>query len=381
MTLTAPMPSPRTRSFLRRTAASLLLLAVVAGAAYGLWVWKARHTAAAAAVTHPEYVVAVEAAEVRTRSHARTSTSIGTVRALQSITLRNELPGTVRTVALQSGQVVDAGTLLVELDVSVEQAELQALQAEAALATTMLERMEKALAQQGASAADVDRARAQHDMARANVDRAKAMIERKRVRAPFRARVGMVDLHLGQYLQPGTELTTLQGVDDAVHVDFALPQDTAAKLAVGGTVDVGIGDTFVPAAIVAIDARVEESTRNTWLRALLRGAASLPAPGASVRVRAPVETAREVTVVPVSALRRSPGGEHLFVIAPAADGKLRAELRRVTAGSSIGDEVVIAAGVKAGERVAAGGSFKLQPGFLVQITNAADAKATEPKPQ
>jgi membrane fusion protein (multidrug efflux system) len=371
------MVHPRLSSFLRRGLASLLLLAAVAGTAYGFHAWKRDHQAKAAeaAKSQPEPAWAVEAAEVRTRPFARSSTTIGTVRALQSITLRNELPGTVRQATLQSGQVVDAGALLVELDVTVEQAELAALQAEAALASTMLARMEQAEKEQGASAADVDRARAQHDMALANVERTKALIERKRVRAPFRARVGMVDLHLGQYLEPGTEITTLQGLDEAVHVDFALPQDTAAALQVGGTVDIGIGaaPTTLPATIVAIDARVEVATRNTWLRALLRSPAPLPAPGASVRVKAPVEAVHDVMVVPVNALRRGPGGEHVFAIVATPNGQLRAEQRRVTAGTVIGDDIVVTSGVQVGERVATTGSFKLQPGWLLAVTNAATA--------
>ncbi|MGB3967873.1 MAG: efflux RND transporter periplasmic adaptor subunit, partial [Planctomycetota bacterium] len=277
-----------------------MLLGTLAGTALGVHTWKQDRlsTAAASAAAQPEPAWAIEVAPVQARAWARSTTAIGTARALQSITLRNELPGTVRTVGMLAGQIVDGGALLVELDVTVEQAELAALQAEAALAKTMLARMEHAEREQGASAADVDRARAQHDMAIANVERTKALIERKRVRAPFRAQVGMVDLHRGQYLDPGTEITTLQGVDDAVHVDFALPQDTAAALAVGGTVEVGFGGrpAPLPATIVAIDARVEVATRNTWIRAVLRGGGTLPPPGASVRVRTPVEAAHEVLV-------------------------------------------------------------------------------------
>jgi membrane fusion protein (multidrug efflux system) len=368
-----------------RTLASLILIGVIVAAAFGLAAWKRGHKAAAedAAKAQPEMAWAVEAAEVRTKPHARSTTTIGTVRALQSITLRNELPGTVHTVALQTGQIVEAGALLVELDVTVEKAELAAQEAESRLGETMLGRMEKALAKEGASAADVDRARAQRDMALANVERIKALIERKRVRAPFRAKVGMVDLHKGQYLDPGTTITTLQGTDASAHVDFAVPQDTAARLAVGGDVEITAAGQPAPIAakIVAIDARVEQATRNTWIRALLTGEGPLPQPGASVRVRTPVEAKHDVMVVPISALRRSPGGEHVFVLANAPDGKLRAELRRVTAGSSLGDEVVIADGLKPGDRIATTGSFKLQPGFLVNVTNAADAKAAEAKPQ
>jgi membrane fusion protein (multidrug efflux system) len=192
------MTAPAQLSATFRVVASLLLLVVVVGGGALIYLWKTFGDAAAAqaAASQPPPMWAVESAEVHTQSFARSTTSIGTVRALQSITLRNELPGTVHKVSLQTGQVVDAGAVLVELDVAVEQAELQALEAESKLAASMLARMEQALSKQGASAADVDRARAEHDKALANVARTKAVIERKRLRAPFHARVGFVDLHV-----------------------------------------------------------------------------------------------------------------------------------------------------------------------------------------
>lgn len=367
-------PSPSVSATARIVASLVLLLAL--GAA-GFYLWRAKQgqqAAAAAASQMPEFPTAIETAEVHTHPYAKTTTAIGTVRALQSITLRNELPGTVHTVALKSGEIVDAGALLVELDVAVETAELQALEAEARLAESMLGRMEKALKDQGASAADVDRARAEHDKALANVARTKALIERKKVKAPFRARVGMVDLHLGQYLEPGTQLTTLQGVDDAVHIDFAVTQEAAAKLAIGGEIEVVFTGRDKPARakIVAIDARVDATTRSTWIRALLAGSgAALPSPGGSVRVAVPVEAVHDVMVVPVSALRRGPAGDHVFVVANAPDGKLRAQMRRITSGATLADDVVVKDGLKVGERVATTGSFKLRDGALLALAPAA----------
>jgi len=353
------MNAPTPRSPLAKIAASVVLILVVVGIGAGIWFVKQRGKAAASAQPHPEMAFAVESAVASTKTYARSTTAIGTVRALQSIDLKNELAGTVRQVQLKSGEVVDAGTVLVELDIAVETAELAALEAEAKLAGSLLARTEQALKDQGASAADVDRARAEHDRAAANVARTKALIEQKRVRAPFKARVGMVDLHVGQYLVPGTTITTLQGVDDAVHIDFSVTQEAATTLAVGGEVEVSIGERSAKAKIVAMDARVESATRNMWIRALLQGLQPLPAPGASVRVRVPVEAPHEVVVLPVSALRRGPGGDYMWSLEKAPDGKLRAKTRRVTTGAVLGDEVVVVKGVEVGDRVAALGSFKI----------------------
>ncbi|MBL8735169.1 MAG: efflux RND transporter periplasmic adaptor subunit, partial [Planctomycetes bacterium] len=351
-----------------------------------LWKAAASEAAAAAAAAQPPPMWAVEAATVTSRPFARSTTSIGTVRALQSITLRNELPGTVHKVSLQTGQVVEAGAVLVELDVAVETAELQALEAEAKLAASMLARMEQALAKQGASAADVDRARAEHDKALANVTRTKAVIERKRLRAPFRARVGFVDLHVGQYLDAGATVTTLQGTEDAVHVDYAVTQDVAARLTVGSEVEVTVtGQATARATIVAMDARVDAATRNTSVRALLRGLSPMPQPGASVRVRTPIEAPSEVLVVPVTALRRGPDGDYVYAIVKNAQGALVPEFRKVTSGNTLGDEVVIKIGLKLGEQIVAAGSFKpITSGVLTIVDKTptgqqADApKGTQP---
>jgi membrane fusion protein (multidrug efflux system) len=348
----------------------LLLLAVfVAGA--GLAAWKkaelrAEHAASAA---QPEPVESVTVAFASEREHVRTTTSIGTVRALRSVTLRNELAGTVREVALVPGAVVEAGTLLVGLDVSVEEAELAAQEAQAALAETLLGRMQRAHEKSGASEADVDRARAERDVARSQVARTRAIIEKKTIRAPFRARVGLADVHEGQYLNEGTTLTTLQGIDEAVHVDFTVSQDVAAALREGVRVGVeaSVGVEPHAATIVALDARVDPATRNAMVRARLDDPLAALTPGAAVRVRVPVGAPRQAVTVPVSALRKGPAGDHVFVIAPDGNGKPRAQLRMVRSGAMLGDDVVIESGLEAGEEVAASGSFKLREGVLVAV--------------
>lgn len=364
------MSTPSTPSLAIRFVAAVLLLAALGGTAYFVYAMKqgALAASAAAAQSQPEPAEAIEAATVATHSYTRTSTAIGTIRALRSITLRNELPGTVRSVALETGKIVEAGAVLVELDVAVESAQLAALEAEARLAETMLGRMERALQSQGASAADVDRARAERDMALANVHRLEALIDQKRLRAPFRARVGLVDLHVGQYLEPGTSITTLQGTDAAVHVDFAVTQEIAARLTEGTAIEIvrTPGTAPVAAKIVAIDAHVDVTTRNTWIRAELTGE-GLPQPGASVRVRVPVAAPREVAVVPVSALRKGPGGETVYVLTADPKGQLRAHERRVTSGPVLGDEVVVEQGLAVGEQVASTGSFKLRENVLVVV--------------
>lgn len=358
-------------------ASSLLLLALLAiGGFLAGWKVDSLQAAAAAAAAQPEPMEAVTVAVAAPHEHRPTVTSIGTVLATRSVTLRNELAGTVRRVHLQPGQIVGAGTLLVQLDVSVEEAELEALQAQERLAQTLLDRSHRASQTRAISEIEVDRARAERDIARAQISRTRAIIERKTIRAPFRARVGLADLHLGQYLDEGTVLTTLQGIGEAVHIDFAVAQAVAAGLHRGDDVRVLIDSAVEPltGTLVAIDARIDPTTRNAVVRARMAGGDQGPAPGASVRVEIPSGPPRPAVTVPVTALRKGPAGDHVFVIADGADGAPRAHLRRVESGGMLDGSVLIFDGLEAGERVAASGSFKLRD--AVRVAVAEDSTAT-----
>jgi membrane fusion protein, multidrug efflux system len=373
--------------------ASTLLLGTIVATGAGLAAWKYTDIAAAGAASanQPEPMESVTAAVAKEREHRRTTTSIGTVLALRSITLRNELAGTVSRVKLTPGQIVAGGTVLVALDASVEEAELQAQEAQAALAETTLQRLENLREHRATSQEEVDQARAARDVAVAQMARTRAVIAKKVIRAPFRARVGLADVHPGQYLDEGTELTTLQGVADASHVDFTVAQRVAAGLRVGDSVGVTAGSdsAAVPARIVAVDSRVDPTTRNATVRATIVGGAA-PSPGASVRVLVPVGPPSTAVAIPVRALRKGPGGDHVFVIAADSNGKTRAHLKPVVSGPVLGDEVLILGGLSAGEQVASSGSFKLRESVLVAVADSgktvadsgkAVADSVEPAPE
>jgi len=355
--------------------ALLLGLVVASGVMLAAWKNSSIHNNEAASANQPEPMEVVTVAVAKQLDHRPTTTSIGTVLALRSITLRNELAGTVSQARLISGQIVDAGSLLVMLDVSVEEAELKAQEAQAFLAKTVLARRQHLSQDLATAEEEVDRARADLQVALAQIARTKAIIARKTIRAPFRARVGLADVHPGQYLNEGTQLTTLQGVDDAVHVDFNVAQQVAAGLREGEHVEVltAGGSSPIAAKIVALDSRIDITTRNAMVRARIERTANAPAPGASVRVQVPVGSLRKAVAVPASAVRKGPGGDQVFVLMAGEDGKTRAYLRTVGSGAILGDEVVILTGLSAGERVAASGSFKLRDAVLVAIAGDPEA--------
>ena len=345
-----------------------VLIAILAtGGALAAFKHSSIQESAALAANQPEPMESITVSAVRKAEHRHITTAIGTVTALRSITLQNEVSGTVRAVNLTPGQIVGAGTVLVQLDVAVEQAEIAELEARAALATTLYERLQGANTNRSISQVELDRARAEMQVANAQIARTKAIIARKTIRAPFRAVVGISDVHPGQYLSEGTKLTTLQGVDEAVYVDFAVAQQVAERLRRGDRVDVVTAEGVAPIAarIVAVDSRVDPATRNAVVRARLGSRSNAPHPGASVRVQVPNGPAVAALAIPVNALRKGPAGDHVFVVANDARGQLRARVKPVVSGPVLGEEVLVLSGLNPGDSVAAQGSFKLRDEALV----------------
>lgn len=367
--------------------ASVLLLGALLAIAGGLALWKqgSLQAAAQAAANQPEWPETIVTVRPERRDFRPTMSAIGTVVALRSISLRNELPGTVHRVALTPGAVVKAGTVLVALDTAVEEAELSELRAQAQLAETVARRQAQLHTRGATSRESLDRAEAELAVTRARIARTQAVIARKTLRAPFDARVGIADVNEGQFLEQGAPLTTLQGIDAGIYVDFSVPQQVAEKLRAGEVIEVS-ADKPLQAKIVALDARIDASTRNAMVRVRVDDAAGVLLPGASARVVVPTGSTRAALALPSSALRRDARGDHLFVVMDGDNGQQRAALRRVKTLAVQGDKVLIeladadaaVPGLSEHDRVAAGGSFKLRDGALVAIaapTGVANASA------
>lgn len=347
------------------------VVAVLAGFKY----WRVS-SAIAAASAFGEPAETVQVAAARPITWQAESSAAGTVVARQYVTLRNELSGTVAAVRFQSGQVVEEGQPLLELDTRTERAELRSAEADIGLARLTVDRTRKLVEQKAGTQAEVDRAEAQLAQAEARRDVIATAIARKVMRAPFRGRIGLRDVHPGQYLAEGTELTTLESVAESVYVDFRLPQESAARLAPGDGVTIAGGALTGPVAatVRAIDSRADEASRTVRVRAEVAGLGEVLKPGAFVDVTVAPEAPRPVLAVPLAAVRRAAYGDHVFVIGTPAAGEKgpRAEQRFVRTGPVVGTDIVILDGLAAGDRVATEGSFKLRQGSLVQV---ADGKA------
>lgn len=319
----------------------------------------------------PEMPTSVVLAEAQPIAFRPTSTAIGTVVAPRSIILSNEISGTVARVQLSPGEVVEPGTLLVELDSTVEAAQLASAIAAAKMARSRFERTQEAQRNGALTELELDEAEGQLAQADARVTELEAIIDRKRLVAPFRARVGLSDTHQGQYLPSGTEITSLQSVEGYYFIDFALPQHVAGSVQVGQSVQLVANRQAYTAKMEALDSRSDRLTRNLLARARLNDAPSDLKPGDSVQVQIEYGTESQGVSIPMEALRRTPAGAQVFVAKPDASGALRAERRSVVVQRSIGSHAVLFSGVQAGEQVVTTGSFKLLDGGLLQETTIA----------
>ena len=385
------------------------LLALGGGVAY----MKHRSTVAAAnqpAFQPPEFVDVVVAAPVSWQPTARL---VGTVIAKRSVTLANEIAGTVTEVGFDSGEKIAAGQVLVQMDVSSETADMHTAEAAARVARAAVEvaqaniqssqasvqlaesnqrrfkdagksvsasdldrmntELDKARADLQRQQSDLAKARAEVDQAEARVRQIQTLIAKKTLKAPFLSRAGMRTVDPGQYLKEGTSIVSLTEVTDDIYLDFAVPQDYAARVAPGAVVVAKsqmLGSESVKITVVSIDSTVNPTTRNVRVRSSVPNPDQRLKPGMFIDIEVPVEAARQFVAVPTTAVRRAAFGDHVFVLEPgdpASDppGSFRARQRMVKLGPDIAGKVIISEGLNMGEQLATSGSFKLHEGSLV----------------
>ena len=320
----------------------------------------------------PESVVLANAIPTSVRQEA---VSIGTVLAPQSIHLRSELVGIVESIAMVSGSIVEPNDLLIQFDTSVEKAELQSAMASKKIADSTFGRTRQAARVNASTELELEQAEATVAQANAEVLRLEAVIRKKTLRSPFRARVGLFDIHPGQYLQEGTEIAMLQGIDSFVNVDFSMPQQVADELRPGDKISLRTNTEYILAQITAIDSQADRLTRGVKARARVDNPPDSMQPNDSVRVQMEYGAPIGGVLIPSASLRQSPSGAYVFAVQENDKGEIRSHQQEVKAGRTIGDNVLILDGLTEGQRVVADGSFKLREGSLLMEVNGATAVA------
>lgn len=360
---------------LKKITLTIVFLVLLIGALVGLKLQQFQTMfAAGAKMTQPPTTVTTH--PVTADAWQPTLDAVGSVVAVQGVTVSAEVAGTVQRIAFESGATVRAGEVLVELDDAVEQAQLRSASASADLARLNLERARNLRPRNLVSQSDLDSAEAQAKQANAQVDNIRAVIAKKTIRAPFTGRLGIRQINLGQFLDGGAAIVSLQALEP-VYVDFALPQQELARLRVSMVVrvtsDAAPGQIF-EGKLSVISPEVDALTRNVRLRATLDNRAGRLQPGMYVSVAAVLPTAEQVLMIPATAVLYAPYGDSVFVIEEKKDDKTGdtgkvAVQKFVRIGQSRGDFVVVESGLSAGEIVVSTGVFKLRNGAAVVIDN------------
>jgi membrane fusion protein (multidrug efflux system) len=349
---------------------------------------KANQIQTLSAVSHVPPPTAVTTVEAKTEVWRPVIRAIGTLAPVEGVTLSVDASGTVVKIAAENGSAVKAGDLLVELDTSVEVAQLAAAQSRAALAKISLDRAKELSDRNAMSKSDYDAADATHQQAVADVAAIQALIDKKTVRAPFDGRVGLRLVNLGQFVAQGAALLPLQKLDP-IYVNFYVPQNQLAALSQGQKAAIAVDaypDRVFPATITAINSEVDASTRNISAQATLANPQELLRAGMFARVELELPASGPAIVVPATAIAYASYGNSVFIVEKMKDPTdgheyLGVRQQFVQLGATRGDLISITDGVKPGEQVVTAGVFKLRNGAPVSVNNDATPGANPtPKP-
>ena len=359
----------------------ILLIAGIAG-------WKALQISKAIAMGKafrmpPDAVTSLVVSESET---APALEAVGSLASPQGVMLAADLPGTVSEILFKSGSSATNGQTLVCLDTRQEDAQLHTAQARLELARHNLSRNTDLRAKNVIAEYAYEEAQTQFEAAQASVDEIRATIARKTIRAPFGGDLGIRQVNIGQYLKSGDPIVQLESLDP-IYVNFALPQQSLSKLAVGQQLEVradGIPDKAFTGTITAINSAIDTATRNIQIQGTVANPDHLLRSGMFAGVRVILSNVEKAIMIPATAVQYAPYGESLFVIEPmkGQDGKeyLGVREQSVVLGKTQGDQVAVLSGLKPGDRIATSGVFKLRSGSAV-IVNDSVQPGNDPKPK
>jgi membrane fusion protein (multidrug efflux system) len=312
---------------------------------------------------------------------------IGTVAAIQGVTVSADLPGTVSKIHFDSGQWVHEGDVLVELDTRQEQAQLAETEAQRDLAKINYGRTQQLVKEGVLAKTEYDNVSAQQKVTEGQVGEIRATIARKTIRAPFSGALGIRQVNLGQYLAAGQAIVSLQSLNP-IYVNFGVPQQTTGQLSMGRALRITCEDfpgLEFTGRVTALDSVVNESTRNIQVQTTISNPQNKLRPGMFVQVALGLGANTPVIALPASAINYAPYGDSVFIVTDLKDAKgqtyrgVRQQI--VKLGASRGDQVGVISGVNPGDEVVTSGVFKLRNGAPVQINNTVQPENNaRPKP-
>jgi membrane fusion protein, multidrug efflux system len=367
----------RTRAILFSVGLLAILIAVIAGI-------KIKQIGfmidSGAAFVQPPESVSVSTAELQTWPN--TLSAVGSLEAWQGLMITAEVDGRIAAIHFDSGQQVKAGDLLIEQEAGNEKAQLRASTARLELAKSSLQRLNALRKQHSVSQSALDEASQLLASTQAEVDDLTISVAKKRIIAPFDGRLGIRKVYLGQDLPIGSEVVSLQSIEQ-LRVNFRVPQQWVSKIKSGYPVLVGTqqGDR-VNGSIIAIAAEINSQSRNLHVQAQIDNSLQTLLPGMSVGLQVSLPQEQQVLVIPNTAVLYAPYGDTVFVIEKGKQGKADTVRQQfVKLGASRGDFVAVEEGLISGQQVVSAGAFKLFNGMSVLISdNPEPPRSLHPQP-
>jgi len=355
----------------------IMLTAVISG----LYVYKLSLQESASQGTEMfEPSATVNAAKSVSVDYQKTLKVSGEVQAFKSLSLHNELAGQIIKLNAKSGSLAKKGQILVEIDHRDEDARLIAAQAQLTLTKQTHRRYLKLKKNNEISEELVDQAQASVEIAKSDVAILETTISKKKLRAPFEAKVGIHNLEMGQYLDNNSNVLSLIGVNEYTWIDFHLPQ-VYRELSVGSLVKVRPMNqaTSFDAIIIAIDPQLARQSRSLKYRAQIKSSLLALKPNTLVSVYSPIAASTSTISVPDVAITRDPLGSYVFVLESEGEGAYRAKQVKVVLGERSIDTVMVLSGLDEGALIATKGAFKLFPEMKVFIAESLAANTADKK--
>ena len=324
--------------------------------------------------------VSVEVGKAESMSLADDAQAVGSVQSRQGVVLRPEVSGRVAALGFNDGQRVKRGQLLVQLDDTLQQAQLKQAEAQASIARTNLQRNRELVAENFVSQSAVDQSAAALEVAEAQVSLSKAQLERMRIVAPFDGMAGIRSINLGDYVKDGADLVKIEDLSQVL-VDFRLPERYIARVRTGQVVEVTLdampGRSFT-GRIDALDSVINADGRSLLVRARLDNPEGVLKSGLFARTRIVFAQRDNAVVVPEEALVPQGGKQFLYKVVDGPDGKMS---KRIEAriGLRIPGKVEVLEGLVPGDLVVTAGQARLARGDGVALKVVDISRAGAPR--
>jgi multidrug efflux system membrane fusion protein len=352
------------------------LAVIVGGMLYFNYVLKPTAIAKFMAANKPP-PTPVAVAEAQLSDVPKYLTGIGTVQAAQQVVVAPEVGGRIVKIFFSSGAAVKSGDPLVQLNDGPERGDLANFEAQAHYAEVQLQRSKQLVTRQAVPQATVDQNQAALAEANAGIAKTQAIIAQKLIRAPFDGQLGIRQVDLGQYVNPGGPIVSLTNLD-RIFVNFTLPEQDRSLLSLGQSVEITAdafpGKTFA-ARLTTIEPQINADTRTIKLQATLDNPQHLLLPGMFANAAVVLPPRPHVVTVPETAVDYSLYGDSVFVVKQDGTDEAGKPVMKVTrtfvkTGERFDNRVAVLEGLKAGDKVAASGQLRLISGMAVAITQS-----------